>query len=101
MRGEKPSDPRSTNPPQHSWGLTDSIWSMMTECWSSDPAKRPSIDDVIAQLTRTQAVSPDIRPSQNWGYVPTWRFRDAVNRPYGRYPSIEELDSILSQFDGL
>lgn len=67
----------------------------MSECWTYDPAKRPSIDDIIARLARTQEASPDTRPPQNWGYVPTWRFRDAVNGPHG-YPSIEELDSILS-----
>jgi hypothetical protein len=31
-------------------GLTDALWEMIEDCWSSDPNARPSLDDILAVL---------------------------------------------------
>jgi hypothetical protein len=32
--------------------ITDALWDMVESCWDQDPAKRPSISDVLAQLSQ-------------------------------------------------
>ncbi|TEB25495.1 hypothetical protein FA13DRAFT_1738221 [Coprinellus micaceus] len=34
-------------------GLTDEIWGLLTECWSTEPSLRPSVYDVLARVTLT------------------------------------------------
>ncbi|EIN03830.1 kinase-like protein [Punctularia strigosozonata HHB-11173 SS5] len=48
MRGELP--PQPTEPEVVANGLDDSLWSLLLDCWQTDPTKRPTIDEVIARL---------------------------------------------------
>lgn len=31
-------------------GLDDSLWYLLTRCWSSDPSARPTIEEVVTDL---------------------------------------------------
>ncbi|KAH9930840.1 kinase-like domain-containing protein [Fomitopsis serialis] len=46
INGERPQRPMEAT----SLGLSDTVWSIMEQCWRADPSARPSMTDVIAQL---------------------------------------------------
>jgi len=46
LSGERPQRPMEAT----SLGLSDTVWSIMEQCWRADPPARPSMTDVIAQL---------------------------------------------------
>ncbi|KAG6910117.1 hypothetical protein DXG01_013171 [Tephrocybe rancida] len=50
LRGQRPSRPAAESLSWSVWGLTEGIWQLMEECWSADPANRPTIDMIIEEL---------------------------------------------------
>lgn len=48
QQGERPRRPES--PEIIERGLDDNLWDLLTRCWVEDPAARPSIHEVIAEL---------------------------------------------------
>ncbi|KZT74037.1 kinase-like protein [Daedalea quercina L-15889] len=46
IAGDRPARPREATV----LGLSDSIWSMIEQCWSAEPSTRPTISQVIATL---------------------------------------------------
>ena len=54
--GERPQRPSSTVIP-------DRIWEMLQECWSEDPTRRPTIEDIIdVCMAHTTQNGPPTRP---------------------------------------
>ena len=43
MDGERPARPEAQE-------LTDSMWDMVVQCWDQDPARRPTMTEVIGHL---------------------------------------------------
>ncbi|KAG6898447.1 hypothetical protein C0993_006830 [Termitomyces sp. T159_Od127] len=58
VKGVRPSPPPSSSPPWKSWGLTVQIWSIMEECWKTEPGDRPTMSFVLDQL-HTNALSSE------------------------------------------
>lgn len=90
--GQRPSRPPPLSSSWVEWGLTESIWELMSDCWRGDPALRPSIDGVISQYPiegtiddrpRSESISPSC-------------FRMAASGQCWQYPAISDLDAILS-----
>ncbi|EJD03397.1 kinase-like protein [Fomitiporia mediterranea MF3/22] len=48
QQGERPRKPEGPEIIQR--GLDDKLWDLLTRCWVEDPAARPSIHEVIAEL---------------------------------------------------
>ena len=46
MGGERPARP----PGAQELGLTDSVWNMTCKCWRQDPARRPTVTEVVGLL---------------------------------------------------
>ncbi|KZP13822.1 kinase-like protein [Athelia psychrophila] len=53
--------PRPDSPEALYW-LTDSLWSLMQQCWVLDPLSRPSMDDVALSLMSLDAAAPRSLP---------------------------------------
>ncbi|KAF8056270.1 kinase-like domain-containing protein [Lyophyllum atratum] len=51
MSGVRPARPSDSTGAWLEWGLTESIWSLMEDCWKQNPKERPSIEQVISRLT--------------------------------------------------
>ncbi|KAF8066910.1 kinase-like domain-containing protein [Lyophyllum atratum] len=50
LSGILPARPSETHGAWQEWGLTESIWLLMEDCWVRDPAQRPSIEEVLSKL---------------------------------------------------
>jgi hypothetical protein len=53
----------------HGFALPDTLWSLLTYCWSQDPRERLSMETIVTEL---QQVFPEIQESQdllNWSYT--------------------------------
>ncbi|KAG6907770.1 hypothetical protein DXG01_007483 [Tephrocybe rancida] len=50
MAGARPTRPSDLSSSWNEWGLTPSIWSLMGECWESDPNNRPKMPQIIVRL---------------------------------------------------
>lgn len=48
-RGERPEKP--TDSLVKARGLDDTLWEFLEKCWAQDPNARPSIQEVIQELT--------------------------------------------------
>lgn len=48
QQGERP--PRPTDPEVIARGLDDKLWNLITRCWHQDPMRRPTINQVLAEL---------------------------------------------------
>ena len=46
-------------------GSVDGTWELVQECWSGESAKRPTIDQVLAHLTRVAAYSKVVGPTRD------------------------------------
>ena len=49
LRGDRPSKPLGDEAVRH--GLTDKIWELLTCCWKVDPKERPTIEEVLEELS--------------------------------------------------
>lgn len=49
--GRTPARPSASSLSWSEWGLTESIWSLMQDCWSTDRHKRPTVGKIIGHLT--------------------------------------------------
>ncbi|KAG5635368.1 hypothetical protein H0H81_011515 [Sphagnurus paluster] len=63
VNGQKPRRPTKSE----SWGLTDTIWQLMTVCWNKNPHQRPTIHDTLIQLQRIE--HNDYRAGRSWQNV--------------------------------
>ena len=91
---------RPTRPPQRSsawmyWGLTDTIWELMEDCWRHRPVDRPVVKDVIARLSSAERI--DDRPAGSWAAgMSASQFRNTVGEGY-TYPTLDDIEVILSE----
>lgn len=52
MKGRTPSKPPEGSEAFTCWGLDENIWSLMKECWSWDPSRRPTVGSASQRLPR-------------------------------------------------
>ena len=46
ISGERPPEPEDTE----QIGMTGTVWTLLTECWDEDRAKRPNISDILKRF---------------------------------------------------
>lgn len=92
--GKRPSRPAPSGPSWIKWGLTKDIWLLMEECWKSNPAERPSAQEVIDRLSLSVPAGTDRRPQNNWGDSTFSQLRIAVGDSI-QYPSVYDLEAML------
>ncbi|KAG6917230.1 hypothetical protein DXG01_003344 [Tephrocybe rancida] len=65
LQGHTPLRPKAADPSWLNYGLTESIWSLMEECWKIDATARPNIHAIISRLN-LERPTIDSRPSPQW-----------------------------------
>lgn len=93
-KGGRPRRPPGSSRSWHEWGLTESIWSLMQDCWVADPNKRPTAMKVVQRLM-VMSTSEDRRPIERAAPSPA-RFRESV-----RAGSIERDELTIDVFESL
>ena len=53
-------------PPRPSEGINDSIWEFHESCWNSDPAKRPSSDQVYDSIAQFRSLPQAMFVADGW-----------------------------------
>ncbi|KAG6818581.1 hypothetical protein H0H93_003796 [Arthromyces matolae] len=53
MSGLRPQRPSPGSLPWMTWGLTEDLWMLMEQCWETNPARRPSSNDINKRLSAT------------------------------------------------
>ncbi|KAG6917229.1 hypothetical protein DXG01_003343 [Tephrocybe rancida] len=92
LDGHIPLRPKIGDPAWLKNELTESVWNLMEECWSTDPLKRPVIHDIIARLN-VEKPTVDTRPLPQWPAGSAMRFR--TSKVVGFNRSLKDLDAIL------
>ncbi|KAG6871998.1 hypothetical protein C0995_014017 [Termitomyces sp. Mi166 len=80
QRGSRPSRPLESSPVWRDWGLTETTWTLMQDCWSTQPSERPPIDQVINRLSLQLHRTPS-RTVQVGGILSSTRFRGRIKEP--------------------
>ncbi|KAF8059593.1 hypothetical protein FPV67DRAFT_362861 [Lyophyllum atratum] len=93
MSGARPLRPLDSTSAWQEWGLTTNIWSLMENCWGLDPARRPSIEQVLECLI-SNAPTPDRRASTSGTVISPAVFRKRMSGPF-EVISDSDLDSLL------
>ena len=57
--GERPTCPQGAQ----GLGLTDSVWEMTLRCWQQDPARRPTVTEVVGLLREWSVFSLSAEPT--------------------------------------
>lgn len=95
MSGEKHQRPGNPE-------LVDPLWNLMEDCWTSDPARRPSASRILASITTiaTQVDAGSMHlPKETWDTSISARLR-ASFRHSCLYPSLSELEVMVRQGNG-
>lgn len=95
MKGARPTRPPDSTPPWSDWALTESIWSLMQDCWRADPAERPSVKYVIGQLA--PVVTHLGASSTGGGFLSPAGFREKMSAPFIDMTILHELDDLLHE----
>ena len=77
MKGKRPSRPAKNSAPFVEWGLTDSMWRLMQQCWDRNPKSRPTISRISSEDFLSSLV--DDRPSGEGDALSPPQFRAAMH----------------------
>ncbi|KDR72752.1 hypothetical protein GALMADRAFT_143032 [Galerina marginata CBS 339.88] len=92
MKGRKPSKPSPRSISFHEWGLSETLWKTMEDCWNENPKQRPTMSHVISKHRLRDINDP--RLMNNWEEQSASRFRNAIYR--SDRLSISVLETVLS-----
>ncbi|KAG6819971.1 hypothetical protein H0H93_006947 [Arthromyces matolae] len=95
-KGARPTRPVEDSLSWTNWGLTKDIWSLMHRCWDSEPAKRPSVQEIKSHLVSALPAELQTTPTSNILLSPG-EFREMMRRnPEDIEMSVVNLEDILS-----
>ncbi|EDR06697.1 uncharacterized protein LACBIDRAFT_299795 [Laccaria bicolor S238N-H82] len=77
MEGKRPSRPAKNSVPFVEWGLTDSMWRLMEQCWDRDPKNRPTMSSISRKGFLSSLV--DNRPPGKGEALSPPQFRGAMH----------------------
>ena len=77
MGGKHPSRPAKNSAPFVEWGLTNSMWRLMEQCWDRDPENRPTMNSISGKDFLSSLV--DDRPSGGGDALSPLQFRGAMH----------------------
>ncbi|KAG6908560.1 hypothetical protein DXG01_004193 [Tephrocybe rancida] len=72
-----PLRPDEPGVPWQEWGLTESIWQLMEDCWKAAPEERPTVQDIIEWMV--PLVQENGRATDEGGVVTPTHFRRSVS----------------------
>ncbi|KAG6834246.1 hypothetical protein H0H93_010918, partial [Arthromyces matolae] len=94
--GERAERPSPSSISWTSWGLTESIWSLITDCWDQKPALRPTSNEVARRLDALVTASAVVDDRPRYGRkFPRHRLvmnKDAID--------FEAVNGVLSEVAG-
>jgi len=94
--GERPARPPESSPSWTDWGLTEYIWTLMQDCWKTDPQERPTIDVVRDRLIHW-VLPLDTRPGENGSTLSPVKFREMTREGRNHDEmSVDTLDSLMN-----
>jgi len=67
----------SGNIPQKSSSISDDVWTLMKECWDTDPKKRPTAKNIVARLGNRRIGATPTKAAADWDPSYTSRFRSS------------------------
>ncbi|KAG6907410.1 hypothetical protein DXG01_009022 [Tephrocybe rancida] len=73
-----PLRPDEPGVPWQEWGLTESIWQLMGDCWKAAPEERPTVQDIIERMA--PLVQQNKRATGGGVVTPT-HFRRSMSEP--------------------
>ncbi|KAG6907325.1 hypothetical protein DXG01_009407 [Tephrocybe rancida] len=100
VAGHIPSRPPARDPAWLKYGLTESIWELMENCWAFKPQARPQIQEVVSSIRlESPALANDPRPESQWPVGSAMRFRTAQRGGLAGHEerTLEELEAILTR----
>ncbi|KAG6916553.1 hypothetical protein DXG01_006379 [Tephrocybe rancida] len=93
MSGARPARPSNPSPWRY-WGLNENIWSLMQQCWATDPTVRPEMEEVVGRLIHEIRSHDKRKRIGSSNSLPPARFRKTMSELF-EVVSVEELDNIL------
>ncbi|KAG6909009.1 hypothetical protein DXG01_002395 [Tephrocybe rancida] len=97
LRGDFPTRPPTNHICWTERGLTEILWKLFEDCWSTAASERPTMSAVISRLD-AEKPGHDPRPPEQWKTGIAMRFRNAQDEGnQTERPSLEDLDIILSR----
>jgi len=88
MGGERPARP----PDAQELGLTDSVWNMTCKCWRQDPARRPTVTEVVGLLREWSVFFLSTEPTSRH---PPCSYKQRTNTPLSNiapHPLVKNVD---------
>ncbi|KAG6905886.1 hypothetical protein DXG01_017093 [Tephrocybe rancida] len=76
---KRPSRPEEPGVSWGEWGLTESIWLLMEDCWKANADERPSVEHIIERLL--PLLRHDERASGSINVLPPTHFRRSISEP--------------------
>ncbi|KAG6889641.1 hypothetical protein C0995_015756 [Termitomyces sp. Mi166 len=98
MNGARPEKPSDDSPPWGEWGLTTPIWTLMEECWYTDPSNRPTVSQIIDRLTAILTLG-DLRDQRILLKLSPNRFRQRLKDTMNLTDVTINLDHILNHIE--
>ncbi|KAG5335134.1 hypothetical protein C0989_002325 [Termitomyces sp. Mn162] len=77
--GMRPPKPLESDLPWQNWGLTESIWILIEDCWKENPSQRPTAEQVLLRLPSIP--SHQNESSRRGSMLSTVHFRRRMNKP--------------------
>ncbi|KAG6914633.1 hypothetical protein DXG01_016207 [Tephrocybe rancida] len=102
LGGQVPLRPKVEDPAWLEYGLTESIWELMEQCWNFNPKARPNMSAIASWLDGERSVI-DMRPAPQWPAGSAMRFRNSESQTLNGHfkHNLDDLDTILSRVTGL
>lgn len=94
--GARPARPSDSSPSWSKWGLTESIWSLMQDCWQEDPTMRPTVYQIIGQLKPDYTL--DMETSNTSIFLSPSNFRGRLSEPLDLI-ALQSLEKLLHKED--
>ncbi|KAG6906993.1 hypothetical protein DXG01_011040 [Tephrocybe rancida] len=91
-RHKTPLRPDESGVPWQEWGLTESIWQLMEDCWKAAPEERPAVQKIIERMA--PLVQQGERTTGGGVVTPT-HFRRSISKPPDDV-TIAALDKLCS-----
>jgi serine/threonine protein kinase len=81
IRGHRPSRPEM---------ISDSLWTLLEDCWAQDPDKRPTMAEIVQRLVSPAIGASKITSQIDWDETYSSRFRRSVQQ----WPLLQSVPEI-------
>ncbi|KAG6908174.1 hypothetical protein DXG01_005827 [Tephrocybe rancida] len=94
MNRQTPTRPSNQSDAWIIYGMTQELWGILEQCWNYEPARRPTMSDIVAYLA--SIMPQDDRPDPQWTQGTARLFRNSQKRfDLQRAGSSHRLDALI------